>query len=147
MNTTLAKIFDDIYYNNKNVPSTMKTANKFFSGPYYDSLYYTKNIITEKDGNTTTCYIPYPGLSKDSLSIEFSREEDNNYINIKIDCEKSKYKSFAETYYKLQSKYLDKISVPENINEDSIDVTYNDGILIIKFSTDENKIRRPIAIK
>lgn len=97
---------------------------------------------------TDTQYIidvELPGISKKDIDLNF----ENNTLTISGE-RKFEKEEDGKQYHRVESHYGSfsrSFSLPDNVEPDSINATYNNGILNITVDKSEQKMKRQIEIK
>ena len=87
-----------------------------------------------------------PGMKKDEISIDLNEDQITISGERKFDNEK-KEKNFhsVESYY---GKFNRTFYLPDVVNRDKVDASYNDGILTVTLPKDEKRVaKKQIAVK
>jgi HSP20 family protein len=89
--------------------------------------------------------VEVPGLDKKDIELNV----DNNTLTISGE-RKFEHKEEEKHYHRVESSYGSfsrSFSLPDNVNSESIQATYNNGILNITIDKSEQKMKKQIKIK
>ncbi len=103
------------------------------------------NLSRNRKKDTYTIEIDLPGVKKEDINV--SVEEDHLVVTAERKMSKEVKK---EDYYLMESafgKYARSLYLPDDIDRDSIDASYKNGRLVIKFEKIPSKKRRDITVK
>lgn len=85
-----------------------------------------------------------PGMKKEDIDISM----ENNRLTISGD-RSFKKEEEEKTYHRVETQYGSfsrSMQLPDNIQEDSIEATYEDGVLRITINKSKDKVRKKIEI-
>jgi HSP20 family protein len=100
--------------------------------------------ISETD-NRFEINVELPGMKKDQIDVSL----DNNQLTVSGKRE-WKEEDKGKTYHRIETSYGEfkrSFRLPDNIDEESINAKYNNGVLNITINTSEAKVSKKISIK
>ncbi len=103
------------------------------------------NLSRNRKEDSFTVEIDLPGVKKEDINVSI----EGDYLIVTAE-RKMKEEVKKEDYYLMESaygKYTRSFYLPEDIDRDSIDASFRDGRLTIKFEKVAAKKRRDIAVK
>lgn len=89
--------------------------------------------------------VEIPGVNKDEIDLNI----ENNVLTISGE-RKFEKKEDNKQYHRVESHYgtfSRSFTLPENVNNESIQASYNNGILLITVDKSEQKMKKQIKIK
>lgn len=91
--------------------------------------------------------VTLPGMKKDDINISL----ENNLLTVSGERKfKDEETDENKKYHRVESRYGKferSLQLPDNIDSDSVDATYEDGVLHITVEKSEDKVRKQIEIK
>lgn len=86
-----------------------------------------------------------PGMNKEDINISL----ENGRLSISGE-RKFEREEDGKTYHRVETRYGSfnrSFQLPDNVDEESIDATYSDGLLNISINKQEDKVKKQIEIK
>jgi HSP20 family protein len=106
---------------------------------------FAPKIDISETENQYVIDVTLPGMKKDDIQLDL--EKGRLTINGERKFEKEKE---GKTYHRVESHYgtfTRTFQLPDDVNDDSINASYNDGILNITIDKSEEKMKKQIKIK
>lgn len=106
---------------------------------------FVPNINVSETENQLTIDVDVPGMKKEDIDISF----ENGMLTISGE-RKTKSEDDGRTYHKVEThhgSFSRSFQIPDYVDEESIEATYEDGILQINMDKREEKLKKQIAIK
>lgn len=138
-----------IKYNRPNTDLFSKSFNdivdEFFNDERYRRDSFIPSVDISEDEEQFMISASLPGMKKDDISIDLengrlsisgerkmeNEEKSKNYHRVE-----SQYGSFSRSFY-----------LPDTIDEDSVEATYENGMLNISIQKSKEKVKKQIEIK
>ncbi len=101
------------------------------------------DISETNDGFEVTAELP--GVSKDNIDVSL----DNGRLTISGE-RKFEEKEEGKTYHRVETRYGSfnrSFQLPDNVDEDSINAKYENGLLHISIKKTEDKVKKQIEVK
>lgn len=106
---------------------------------------FTPSINISETGNMLNIDVEIPGMKKEDIQIGV----ENRTLTISGE-RKNKDEEDGRTFHRVETHYGSferSFQLPDHVDEESIEATYNDGILHIGIKKKEEKLKKQIAIK
>jgi HSP20 family protein len=101
------------------------------------------DISETNDGFEVTAELP--GINKDNIDVSL----DNGRLTISGE-RKFEEKEEGKTYHRVETRYGSfnrSFQLPDNVDEDSINAKYENGLLHISIKKTEDKVKKQIEVK
>ncbi|WP_340106045.1 Hsp20/alpha crystallin family protein [Rhodohalobacter sp. 8-1] len=106
---------------------------------------FTPDINISETEDKLSIDVDIPGMKKEDIQIGI----ENGALTISGE-RKNKSEEDGRTFHRVETHYGTferSFQLPENVDEDSIEATYSDGVLHIDINKKEEKLKKQIEIK
>lgn len=106
---------------------------------------FTPNINISETDDIVSIEVDIPGMKKEDIQLDI----ENGALSVRGE-RKNKREEDGRTFHRVETQYGTferSFQLPDHVDEESVEATYNDGILQIDMKKKEEKLRKQIAIK
>lgn len=106
---------------------------------------FVPRIDVSETDNEFIIDVLLPGMNKEDISVNI----ENGMLNISGE-RTVKNEDDGRKFHRIETEYGSfsrSLQLPDNVNEESIDATYKDGVLNITIDKSEDKVKKQISIK
>ncbi|MFO7846162.1 MAG: Hsp20/alpha crystallin family protein [Balneolaceae bacterium] len=106
---------------------------------------FTPNINISETDDIVSIEVDIPGMKKEDIQLDI----ENGALTVRGE-RKNKREEDGRTFHRVETQYGTferSFQLPDHVDEESVEATYNDGILQIDMKKKEEKLRKQIAIK
>ena len=117
----------------------------FFNEAVSSSNAFVPGIDISETDDQFQVQVELPGMERDDIEVSL----ENNVLTINGE-RKFEEKENGKKFHKVESHYgtfSRSVQLPENVDADSVDAHYKDGILHISIDKSEDKVRKKIEIQ
>jgi len=117
----------------------------FFNEAVSSSNAFVPGIDISETDDQFQVAVELPGMERDDIEVSL----ENNILSVSGE-RKFEEKENGKKYHKVENHYgafTRSVQLPDNVDSDSVDARYEDGILHINVDKSEDKVRKKIEIQ
>jgi HSP20 family protein len=106
---------------------------------------FSPNINISETDNKLSIDVDIPGMNKEDINVNL----ENGTLTISGE-RKNKSEEEGRTFHRVETRYGSfkrSFQLPDNVDEESVEASYENGILTIDIDKKEEKVRKQINIK